>query len=175
MVEPDYDPDADPPFTPLPVYTALSEYINHLTPTLYTGVHQAENNWAITTGENAALVTDENAQFSQTVQTNALDFVADGTDIFLRWQGDTISISVDNGTSISVSANAAGWQSTRIASSLLPQAKHITISSETPFVVDSITVTDRIYQHLFGIALVAFIAIVGLILSLVIGLMERRR
>ncbi len=175
MVEPDYNPDADQPFTPLPVYTALSDYITTLTPTVYTGVHQAENNWAINTAEHAEIITDESAQFSEALQTSMIDFVDDGTDIFLRWRGDTISISVDDDTPIIISANDEDWQTARIASSLLPQARHITISSETPFVVDSVTVANRIFQHLFGIVLVALIAIIGLILSLVTGLTERRR
>lgn len=174
MVEPDYDPNADPPFTPLPVYTALSDYINHLTPTLYTGVHQAENNWAINTNENAEIIADANAQFSQAVQTNSLDFVADGTDIFLRWRGDSLVISLDD-EPLTLTSNDRGWQTTHISSSFLPQAKLITITSETPFVVDSVTVANRIYQHLFGFVLVAFIAIVGVILSVITGLMERRR
>ncbi|MEQ9030341.1 MAG: hypothetical protein RLP44_16635 [Aggregatilineales bacterium] len=173
MVEPDYDPNADPPFPPLPVYTALSEYINTLTPTLYTGVHQVENNWAIKAGENVEIVETDDAQFSEAMQTTSLNFVADGTHIFLRWRGDSLTVAVDDENETVIMSHSDEWQTTRIDSSLLPQSSQISISADTPFVVDSVTVSNRLTQNLFGVVLVAVIGIGGLILSVIAGLMGR--
>ncbi len=174
MVEPDYHPEEEFAFTPLPVFTHMRDYLQNLTPTLYRGVHQAEGHWAVDFGGDATLADVDDAQFAQALNTNTLNFVADGTDIFLRWRGESITVNTGDNTQ-TFTAHDDGWQFTTIHSIILPESTTLMITSNTPLYIDSITVADRTLQNIFGYVLVGIIAVGGVIVAIIAGIVERRR
>lgn len=142
----------DPDFTPLPVYEAMRDYITSLTPTLYRGIHQANDNWALTLPESAVTVESDGAQFSRAVQTSELSFVAQGTDVSVRWRGDsTPQFERDGSLSqpTRVASSEDGWKMMQLHQSLTPQQVSIRLFSNTPFEVDSIAVYDRALTNLY--------------------------
>ena len=163
MVEPD--------FTPLPVYDAMREYITNLTPTLYMGVHQAEENWAINLPESAQIVGAEGAQFDQAVETNEASFGAHGTDVIVRWRGDAVPlVEIDTSAieSIRSSTSEDGWNTLVVHQSLTPQTAAVHIGSDAPFDLDSITVYDRTVSNLFPL-IGGALAILGVLVYVVIA------
>ena len=78
MVEPD--------FTPLPVYEAMQEYTNGLTPALYPGTHQ-EDHWALDYAGDWETVHDEAAMLGDyrraTTPVATLHFTFEGTSLTL--------------------------------------------------------------------------------------------
>jgi polysaccharide biosynthesis protein PslG len=86
MVEPDYSAE-HPTFTPLPIYTAMQEYIQTQQPVLYAGVYQAED-WRVTPSDDAEVTDVEDAQFGQAVETNSIEFTSTGGEIVVRWRVD---------------------------------------------------------------------------------------
>jgi hypothetical protein len=158
MVEPD--------FTPLPVYDAMREYITNLTPTLYIGVHQAEDNWAMTLPDSAEVVEVVGAQFNHVVETTQASFAASGTDVRLRWRGDAVPNLEINGRSsapISVYIAEDGWNTMLLYQSLNPQITSVRVTSNVPFQLDSVTVYDRtatnVYPLIGGIVAVVSIGL----------------
>ena len=146
MAEPDYSED-HPTFTPLPIYHTMRDYITSQTPTLYRGLHQVAGHWAIEHDENAEVVLTEGTLFDQALQTTQITFVANGTDMRVRWQGDDITITVDGESEIVEGHD--GWNHHTFISTLTPNTYTITITSDSPIVIDAITVNDRSRQKLF--------------------------
>lgn len=134
MVEPD--------FTPLPIYDSMKAYLTGLTPALYRGVHQADD-WAITLDASAAPETAGGAQFGEATRTASAAFTTQGRSVAVRWQGDApLVVTVDGQPAAEVAPNAGGWTETVIDSSLLSTQHTITLTSDAPFLLDQITVTD---------------------------------
>ena len=169
MVEPD--------FTPLPVYDSMREYISNLTPTLYPGVHQVEDNWAVTLPDDAQIIDADGAQFGTAVETSEVSFDAYGTDVVLRWRGDSTLHFESSGQPIepaSSSTSDDGWHTTMMTQSLTAQQFSLHVSSETPFVLDSVTVYNRSITNLFP--LVGGLVIgAGMVLYVVISAVVARR
>ncbi len=142
MVDPDFDPQADPPYPPLPVYTAMKDYITTSTPTLYRGVHQADDPWAVTTPDSAAVIMLDGADFDRALQTTQAGVTVDGTAVRLRWQG-TESLLL-NGETLDGVRRGDWWTARRtLSSTAQPHTLTITAPQERVFVLDSITVEDR--------------------------------
>ncbi|MBL8147093.1 MAG: cellulase family glycosylhydrolase [Anaerolineae bacterium] len=134
MVEPD--------FTPLPIYDSLKAYLTGLEPTLYRGVHQAED-WAVTLNEAAALEPVDGAQFDEAVRASNAAFTAQGRSVSVRWQGDSpLVVMVDGQPAAEYAPGEASWTETTIASSLLSGQHTVTLTSASPFLLDQITVAD---------------------------------
>ncbi|MFN8377968.1 MAG: cellulase family glycosylhydrolase [Anaerolineae bacterium] len=133
---------AEPDFTPLPIYDSMKAYLTGLEPTLYRGVHQAED-WAITLDEAAGLETADGAQFGEAARASDASFTAQGRSVTLRWQGEApLVVSVDDQPAVTVEPSGTGWTETTLVSSLLSQKHTVTLTSETAFLLDQITVTD---------------------------------
>lgn len=171
MVDTDYTPERGT-FTPMPVYTALKTYITTQTPTLYQGVHQADAHWAITLAPDAEMVEVEGAQFDRAAQTSTVNFAFYGSLVSLRWRdaadGDTIRLTID-GESVPFEAETerGRWQNATIFSSTLPGTHTLNISSDVPFVLDSVMVADRTFENLYPVFAVG----AGVMLSLGAALM----
>jgi hypothetical protein len=155
MVEPD--------FTPLPIYDSMREYIAGVEPTLYRGVHQVDD-WAITLPDTAQTVDDASAVFGQATETTSAEFTADGTTVIVRWQGE--SDLLVNGEAISDLPDADGWSETNIQSSFFPQTSRIELASETPFLLDTVTVRDDSWLHIQPI-LWAGLAVFGVLIAVI--------
>lgn len=173
LVDTDYNPDTGR-FTPMPVYDALKAYITEGTPTLYQGVHQADAHWAIMldTREDCPpqTVAQDDAGFGQAAQTCAATFTAYGTDVLIRWQGTALSITGDGSTQ-TVTAAQPGWQTTQIASRLLPTTFTLSLRADAPFTLDTVTVLDRTFENVFPLAGVG----VALLLALAALIVWERR
>jgi hypothetical protein len=155
----------EPDFTPLPVYDSMKAYTAALTPTLYTGVHQAED-WAVDRGGGAPVVEVEGAQFGQAVLlaatsdaadcTEHLAFTTHGTGVWLRLRidpGSSFILSMDERL-VDVRgpiAGRTGWVQVRLpeADSLLPRTHRWLLcpgtagEAQVQVQVDSIQVVDR--------------------------------
>lgn len=174
MVEPDYSPQK-PTYTPLPIYDSMKNFITTQTPTLYTGVHQAEQHWAIQTDETAQVVRIDEAQFREAVEATEISFVAYGTDVRIRWQGDNLNVTIDDEVGAwRAKPRRGGWTYTTITHSLLPESHTITLSSETPMMIDSITISNRTYANLAPLLAVGFTGLFMLALSVWMGLRARQ-
>lgn len=173
MVEPDYQPER-PTFTPLPVYTAMKDYITTQQPQLYQGVHQAEH-WTIVRPESAALVDASGATFGQALRTPDARFTVHGTDIILRWQGDAPPDVRINGQAAAPDSTrtSAGWNESYFRlSSLL--AASFEVSAAVPGLLDSVTVLDRTRENLTPPLAVLGIAL-GMALWALLGAWRERR
>jgi hypothetical protein len=187
MVEPDYSPEK-PTFTPLRVYDAMKDYIHNQTPTLYPGVHQAED-WRVTR-VNVNVVEAEGAQLGKAaeVKANSAIFIcAYGTDVILRWR-ETDS---PNGTS--------QWEQSSASSSIFPKIHQLValtspgdlgmsfpggpstcanaeqaVGFERPILLDSITAIDRTFQNLYPLVAVG-IGMLGVLLWVVVSAWRERR
>lgn len=170
MVEPD--------FTPLPVYDAMKAYITSETPTLYSGVHQAEHR-AITPDDAAETVPASGAQFETALSATSVTFTFHGTDARIRWMGtvdETLNIRIDGqewGTSSSIASmissrtmEAEDWTEVNIHHSLTAETHTVELSSANGFLLDSVTVYDRTREHLTpivtGVAALGVLALLGL-------------
>jgi polysaccharide biosynthesis protein PslG len=144
MVEPD--------FTPLPVYNSMRNYITTLEPTLYAGVHQAED-WAISTANDTQLVPAAGAQFGQTMQTSSLRFTFYGTGYSLRYRESATE----------------PWQHIRSEPSPFQAQRMPTAYPELPVgaQVDSITVFDHSGRNLYPVAglVIGAVFMIGLMLA----------
>jgi hypothetical protein len=174
MVEPDYQPDTHPTFTPLPVYTAMQNQIDYHFPTLYQGVHQVDNHWAIdSTG--AQVVTVDSAQFGRAIETTYTAFTSVGTDVIVRWKGNGFTIKFCDASTNTYTSEYDGWNITTIHHSQRAQIKSINILADTPILIDSITVLDRTSKNLFPYYIGVLIGSFMLILAVWNGLRERHR
>jgi hypothetical protein len=182
MVEPDYSADK-PDFTPLPVYNAVKDYIHSQTPTLYTGVHQAED-WRITLPSDAIVYKNApEADFGRYVHTREVSFIAYGTDIIVRWEGETPpEVEVDNEKSsywISHSmyeGSSSRFQSTLVHSFLTQNYQvHISGFGESSIAIYAITILDRSFENIFPLAAVGVALAVFALWVIVRAWQERRR
>lgn len=173
MAEPDYQPDTHPTFTPLPVYGAMNDYINNQFPTLYQGVHQVDNHWAVD-APDARVVESDGAQFSNAIEVDYVGIVAYGTDVILRWQGDGFTTITCDAVTHEYTGDDAGWNTTTIHHSLWADTRVINIIADHPIIVDSITVVDRTWKNLFPYFVVMFTTVFMLILAAWNGFRERR-
>jgi polysaccharide biosynthesis protein PslG len=170
MVEPD--------FTPLPVYDAMKNYIASETPTLYVGVHEADDR-AITHDDAAEIVRSSGAQFETALSAQTVTFTFHGTDASIRWIGttsDTLNIRVDGqewGTSSAIvnvissrMMEADDWTEIAIHHSLTAETHTVELSSADGFQLDSVSVYDRAREHLTPIvaggAAVGVLAVIGI-------------
>jgi len=76
----------EPDFTPLPVYDALSNYLNGLEPTLYQGVHQ-ETAWQIGYTGPWETVDDDDASLNAYTCSSS-----DGAALTVRWEGRRLEL-----------------------------------------------------------------------------------
>ncbi len=175
----------EPDFTPLPIYSALRDYITTLTPTLYPGVHQ-ETDWAIQyadfpaadreTAEIVQFVDADGAQFGRARRAGSVQFTAHGTDVILRWRasnptGDSVLfVEVDGapGSAADRQDTADGWRLTRLHQSLTAETH--TFSVAGALLVDAVIVTDHTGERIV-FALVS----AALILPLIVVLIALRR
>jgi len=175
MVEPDYSED-HPTYTPLPVYDSMREWITTQTPTLYTGLHYAEQHWAVRQREvdlNASLEAQRNGLSSVTEYT----FFAHGTDVRIRWQGALLAAFVDDGDlrlTPDSPTERNGWYEVTLHHSTRPQTIMVRLVTNTPFTLETITVLDRSFQNLFPIITLISVGIGMLILAILMGIAERR-
>ena len=153
----------EPNFTPLPIYDALRDYTSTLTPTLYRGGHQADDHWAVALADDAETVTAAGAQFNDATQTDSAVFVADGTQVAVRWQGGPLTLQWDERNTITLDDNPAadGWNERRVRLGWWAAPHTISLTGDA-LLLDSITVYDnstRDYALLFGMML----AVVGVL------------
>jgi polysaccharide biosynthesis protein PslG len=173
MAEPDYSPEK-PFYTTLPVYESMKAYIEAQMLTLYQGVHQLENHHAVLYRGEAQIVKADGAQFSDALETNTLEFVMQGTEARLRWQGGTIRVFC-NGELITTFEETPGeWHSTTLYRELLPQTQTIRIESDTPVVLDSITIVDGRFVKWYPFAVVGVIAAGMLLYAILIGIRSNK-
>lgn len=155
MVEPD--------FTPLPVYAAMRDAIAAETPTLYQGTHP-ETHRALTYDDVTFLV-DDSAELGQAAQTSGVRFRTDGTTVRLRWHGDaplTVQVDAAPARLLPLTApDADGWRQTELASDFVATPHTLTLTSDAPFLLDSVRVFDRTAAHL--LPTVGALAAVGLV------------
>ncbi len=164
MVEPD--------FTPLPIYTSMHAYIHDQTPTLYMGVHQAED-WAITRSADAVGVNLDGAEFGTAVDTLTAEFVVYGTDVILRWVDDGSGIALlVNGDFRPLGAeplpNSPGWRTVRVPLGLTAQPHTIRLAGFVRWQFDSVTVLNRTLENVFpyaGLAGIGMVMLVGVLVS----------
>jgi polysaccharide biosynthesis protein PslG len=177
----------DPDFTPRPIYDTMRTYLTTITPTLYQGVHQADD-WTITLADPQP-VTIDSAEFGDAVETTAAEFTAQGTHVMVRWQGNgELSVEIDGvsphpptpspsgrgGVGAHSSAPAAdGWTITPLISTLPNEIHTFRITSDQPFTLDSITVYNRSVAQLTPIVGVAAALGLTLLVILAAALWER--
>ncbi len=124
MVEPD--------FTPLPLYTALHDYLTTLEPTLYPGAHQATAWQLAYTGawDTVADPVAELGSYRRALQP--------GASVALRWEGraltlhpgpgaGTIAVTVADGAPRTI---ALDGRPVVVARALLPGAQHLTLTAQ---------------------------------------------
>ena len=163
IAEPDYSAEK-PSFTGLPVYDAMQDYLANVTPTLYQGVHQADDHYAITRfGESEAA---EGAQFDVALRGSEINFKAEGTGVVVRWKGTKIVI-VNNGEDTAYQSDGQTWEETSLCACVTPQTFSVQIvvpQDGTPALFDSVTVYDHSGRNLAAIAAgiaVALMVLVG--------------
>jgi hypothetical protein len=200
MVEPDYQPENDPPFEPLPVYDAMNEFIRRrpYAAILYPGVYQAEH-WAIRRPNYAQIIALDDAQFGEAIETTWLSIplkCAPGDEVIIRWRGE----SLDIGGNLAFSGldfdlrhdqdephsdppvERNGWKLTRVTYGLFPACSNsldirlLYVSSDTPIIIDSITFIDRTYEvWTYPLLVIGLVGGGMLMLSIVNGMRIRRR
>ncbi len=167
MAEPDFS-DEHPYYTTLPVYESLKDYILTETPTLYAGVHQADNHWALEYMPDTIVIADESAEFGEAIHTNGMSFYAHpyggGGELWVRWRGDSITLCADNDC-ISENASSDDWQTSVIALKTDNQRASIQIRNTEPIAIDSITIIDRQFASQWGYIVVA---VVGVLMSMIV-------
>ncbi|NWF67613.1 MAG: cellulase family glycosylhydrolase [Chloroflexi bacterium] len=152
MVEPDYSPE-HPTFTPLPIYSAMQDYIQNQTPILYPGVYQAED-WRVSVSGAAQVSAVEGAQFGQARSVSgAVRFRAYGTTVSIRLAGD-YGVLIDGVVGVSGAGNEQTWREITLFRSVFPQTHEFRVScpNACPLRLDTITVLDRTFENGYPIA-----------------------
>ena len=169
LAEPDYNAEK-PSFSGLPVYAAMQDYLANVTPTLYQGVHQADDHYAITHfGESEAA---DGAQFDTALRGIQIDFKAEGTGVVVRWKGTKIVI-VNNGEETAYRSDGQTWEETALCLCVTAQTFSVQIvvpQDGLPILFDSVTV----YDH-SGRNLAIIMGILAAIISLGTGVWGLRR
>lgn len=168
MVEPYFMPDAELPFQPLPIYDAMRDYIAGITPTLYRGVHQINDHWAIQVNGESVILPD--AEFSDAMQVESAQFIAHGTDLFIRWQGDKLIVQVDDETY--TFNGEGGWQDAIIDLSTTSGDHAVSIQGDNA-IIDSITVDNRTFQNVYPLTVVGIVGLLMLVLSVGVRVWHR--
>lgn len=154
----------DPDFTPRPIYDTMRNYLTTLTPTLYQGVHQADD-WAITLTDARPVPADD-AQFGDAIETISAEFTAEGTHVIVRWRGEgDLAVAVD-GVAVEAVPAANGWTTTTLTSALSTETHTFRLTSDAPFTLDSITVYERTAAQLtpiLGVAVALSLALLFMI------------
>ncbi len=164
MVEPD--------FTPLPIYDAMHDYLTALEPTLYRGVHQAED-WAVALPESAEVESAEGAQFEEAARTEMADFSAQGRSVTVRWQGSAPLVATVDGQAAEFAPSGAEWTESMLANSILSQRREFSLTSSAPFLLDSVTVTDFTLDDALRLLNPAVIALAALGLAALAAVLWR--
>ncbi len=163
MAEPDYS-DEHPTYTTLPVYEAMKAYIRQNPPTLFQGVHQLDDHWAVQADADAAAVTVTGAQFDEALQASSLEFTYSGTDLLLRWMGGSVSVSIDHAEPFILETEAGQWQMTPLFDSLTATRRtvHIRSVDGAPLMMDAVIVMDQPVRKLlpFGAIVAALAAVI---------------
>ncbi len=180
MVEPDFDPENDPPFEPMPIYEAMRDHILSEQPTLYQGVHQIEDHWAVELSEASEIVPDDQAQFAEALRTDLVRFSAAGTDVSILWKGTSLEVIDDRGTRTFALANqqsngvSDNWSRIQLHSSLLPESSLYTIiATGDEFLVDSISISDRTYENLAPLFAIGATTLLMLVIAIGNGIQLR--
>ncbi len=178
MVEADYSAE-DPTFTPLPVYHSAQDYLTEIreNPVLNRGTHQAES-WEITVADDAEMRLAAGAEFGEALQTDNLEFTMRGTSVTLRVQTESPIVLLRNGivteTILPDPALTGDWQTVVISEGIVPDEVTYTLTSETIFWLDSITVYSQ-----FWLNIMPYFCGIGaiFIVSLILGypLLQNRR
>jgi hypothetical protein len=177
MVEPYFDPAADEPFQPLPVHTALKNYIAQHIPTLYAGAHQATSHlaphWALNVPDDAQIIPTNTATFGVALQSSSVAFRVHGTDVMLQWRDSPI-LQV-NGQAVH-GIQVGAWYSAQV--NLSSGATHHDITLTTPdgnpFTLESIIVMDNTWRNRYPYILLAVLTAGMLALAVWDGLHGRR-
>jgi hypothetical protein len=155
---------AEPDFTPLPVYDAIKQYSDNLTPTLYGGVHQAEH-WAIRLPDDAVLTEASGAEFDEAMLTDDLSFIARGTLVAVRWQGGEAITVLRDGEPVQTLTDADapsdpdGWHEVRTRLGWMAGTHEISVRAEgAPVLIDSVTVFNTPVRD--ALPLVAIVVLV---------------
>jgi polysaccharide biosynthesis protein PslG len=171
MAEPDYSPEK-PTYTTLPVYDSMKNFIATQTPTLYEGVHQLDEHWAVLYSENTEVAEVEEAQFGKAAETSAIEFVMYGTGAQIRWQGGEVRVLLDGELTSTLNIRSETWQSTTLFEHTFPNTYRVRLEADSPIRLDSITVYDRRFENLFPLGVILTIG-VGMLLFAA-GLSMRR-
>jgi len=136
----------EPDFEPMPVYEAFHEYHTNLQPTLYRGVHQAED-WAIESAGD--LVEAEGAQFGVALSTHEpIRFMTHGTDVIVRVQSGVIPHIKINGRPaepISIRSLSGNWTEIVLQKDKLPATNVFQLSMpDGVFLLDSVQINDHL-------------------------------
>jgi hypothetical protein len=160
MAEPDYSAEK-PSYTTLPVYDAMRDYIAADEHVLRYGVHQLDGHWLVS-GDGEA-ITAEGAQFEKALSARQVSFVASGTSLRLRWYGGTIRVSM--GSDERTLAAAPGqWHTTELGFSPYARRWSVSISTDAPVLLDSVTVDHQSGRYLGQIIAMA-LALIGMVIA----------
>jgi hypothetical protein len=151
----------------------MKAYITGQTPTLYQGTHQLDNHWAVMYGDNAEVVEAVGAQFGRALQTNVLEFDAQGSEIRLRWQGETLRVTID-GQQTMYEASRGEWHTTTIYDAMLSAAHHVRLEAHTPVILDSVIMMDRRFEKLYPYTVVLLVGI-GMVMLVVLSILRNKR
>ncbi len=153
----------EPDFTPLPIYDAIRDYTSNLTPTLYRGTHQTDDHWAVSLPDDAATVTADGAQFEDAAQTDSAEFVAHGTEVAVRWQGGPLTLTVNDGRTLTLdgSAEADDWNERRVRLGWWATDHKLRLTGDG-LLLDSITVYNNSTRD-YTILVVLALAVVGVL------------
>lgn len=171
MAEPDYS-DEKPSYTTLPIYDAMRDYIASESHTLFYGVHQLDGHWLVETDGTAAGA--DGAQFGEALSASQTSFRASGTELRLRWNGGTLTASVD-GSETTLTGEPGVWREDVLARNLLGATWDVTLASDEPVLLDSLTVDDQSVRVRALIVIGVLAAVVGGLVLLLIRAVRSRR
>jgi hypothetical protein len=163
LVEPDFNPDGEYIFPPLPVYHALKAHIADYQPTLYKGAHlptsHLQPHHALTLADDYQIVRDDQALFGVTLQTTSADFQVNGTDILLEWRGEPY-LTI-NGQQVAGTRGRA-WYSAQVSLSQTADQHAIRIRGMDgePFALHEIMVLDKTASYRLPYAILALVGVV---------------
>jgi hypothetical protein len=82
----------------------------------------------------------------------------------IRWQGEGDLLV--NGEAVTDTPGTDGWHETIVQTSFLPETSTTTLTSETPFLLDTVTVRDDSWLHIQPI-LWAGLAVLGVLVAVI--------
>jgi len=161
MAEPDFTAEK-PSFSGLPVYAAMQNYLANITPTLYQGVHQADDHYAIT--RDGEPESADGAQFDTALRGIEISFKAEGTGVVVRWKGDKILV-IKDGEDTAYRSDGQTWEEISLCTCVTPQTFNVQIvvpQDGTPALFDSVTVYDHSGRNLaIGVGILASILVLA--------------